>query len=76
MNSYKISLSSLHMRHFITYEYIYEFMYMKNIMKIDDEIIPEIMCTKVPHDYQILSHHYYGIMMSLLHHYSHCRNRK
>ena len=34
------------MQHFMTYEFIYEFMYMKNILKV--EIIPEIMCNKVP----------------------------
>ena len=33
MNSYKISWSWIHMWHFMTYEFIYEFMYMKNIVK-------------------------------------------
>ena len=32
------------MRHFMTYEFIYEFLYMKKYC----EIIPEILCTKVP----------------------------
>ena len=33
LNSYKISWSWIHMLHFMTYELIYEFMYMKNIVK-------------------------------------------
>ena len=35
INSYKSSLSWIYIRHFmpVTYEFIYEFMYMKNIMK-------------------------------------------
>ena len=33
INSYKISWSWIHMRHLMTYEFIYEFMFMKNIVK-------------------------------------------
>ena len=35
MNSYRISWSWIHMLHFMTYEFIHEFMYMKNIVKSD-----------------------------------------
>ena len=45
MNSYKISWSWIDMLHVMTYEFRYEFMYIKNC-----EIIPEIMGTKVPYD--------------------------
>ena len=33
MISYMISLSWIHMRHFMTYELMHEFLYMKNIVK-------------------------------------------
>ena len=52
MNSYKISWSWIHMWHFMTYEFIYEFMYMKNIVKsyLNSGVPRFQMCAKIfPH---------------------------
>ena len=43
MNSYEISWAWIHRGHFITCEFIYEFMYMKNDVK---SYLTWIMCTK------------------------------